>query len=866
MAPLTPAEKQRRYKEKLKKDPEKYEEYKRKKRENYHAKKRLVQELTPKEKYNARVIWRLRKKNLREKKKNLKRILDVTPPSSPTLQERNHTPPMSPILQPVENTPRNRHSAKTEKGKKTVKTNRPNLYKENLKLKEQIEKLTKKFHKYKKRCQRIEKVQELKREPTPEIKYKKLSCAIKERYNTIRKNRDKKLMKNIFDNIEEGRAKEKIITESLGLQGKLRTTTEIRESKTKLRKLLQDFFLRDDISRATAGKKETLTKNNKKVQKRFLLDSMKNLYKIFKQERPAAKCSYYYFTKNKPFFVTKPSVDGREMCLCKLHVNTGFKAQVLKRKKIIHTDDLSALISSTVCDSNNQNCMYGTCQECSKNEVQYDMSRNTEIIKWLEWSRKEEIYEKDGKKFKTFKNIKQEKQGLVKELVILFNEEFKVFKRHVFNMKSQFRNFRLAISNLKADEVVIVADFSENYNCKCHQEVQAHHFGGSRQQVSLHTVVVYLPGAAEHNVKSYCTVSASTNHQPAAIWAHLHPVLTDIRNNFPQVKTIHFYSDGPFSQYRQKQNFLLSCTKLFDYGFSAMTWSFFEAGHGKGPADGVGGYLKRTADNMVATGRDIVSAEQFFEALKDQSKIKLFLISSEEIEIIKNNLPTNIKPLIGTLHVHQVFTSVRNELKYRNLSCFCNRGFCSCLEPKIYRPVAIPVSDKIENVIEKCSGSTKELVSSDDDTPLINLKSSSKNDHKELNLIDLTKPRIENVFNVVYNTPNISDDDLEPSTSGLKDKDNSGICCGDFLIVNVRATKGKIYKYACVISNLDDDGDIFVTFLRNVKLCQQFRLDKTDTSFIDYRDIVQILEKPATIIKRGQTYYEFSKPIDIFEM
>lgn len=95
-------------------------------------------------------------------------------------------------------------------------------------------------------------------------------------------------------------------------------------------------------------------------------------------------------------------------------------------------------------------------------------------------------------------------------------------------MRMQFQNFRLAISNLQEDEVVIVADSSENYDCKYHQEIQAHHFGGSRQQVSLHTVVVYVTGKDKRNVESYCTVSASTNHQPAAIWAHLHPVLTVI--------------------------------------------------------------------------------------------------------------------------------------------------------------------------------------------------------------------------------------------------------------------------------------------------------------------------------------------------
>ncbi|CAG5058804.1 unnamed protein product [Parnassius apollo] len=87
--PLTNAEKQRRHKEKLKQDPEKYNAYEKKKRENYHAKKRLIKDLNPKERYNARVIWRLWKKNQRERARNLNRVFEVTPPSSSRLQEDN---------------------------------------------------------------------------------------------------------------------------------------------------------------------------------------------------------------------------------------------------------------------------------------------------------------------------------------------------------------------------------------------------------------------------------------------------------------------------------------------------------------------------------------------------------------------------------------------------------------------------------------------------------------------------------------------------------------------------------------------------------------------------------------------------------
>lgn len=113
-----------------------------------------------------------------------------------------------------------------------------------------------------------------------------------------------------------------------------------------------------------------------------------------------------------------------------------------------------------------------------------------------------------------------------------------------------------------------------------------------------------------YEVHSFCTVSASNNHQPAAIWTHLDPVLKWLRITYSHIDTIHFHSDGLSTQYRQKHNFYLMCTKLFNYRFCNMTWSFFEASHGKGPADGIGGFLKRSADKIVANGEDIADVFQ----------------------------------------------------------------------------------------------------------------------------------------------------------------------------------------------------------------------------------------------------------------
>ena len=65
------------------------------------------------------------------------------------------------------------------------------------------------------------------------------------------------------------------------------------------------------------------------------------------------------------------------------------------------------------------------------------------------------------------------------------------FKQHWFTYLKQARLFRERKSKVKANECVIHVDFSENYNCKYHGEVQSVHFGASHQQSSLHTVVLF---------------------------------------------------------------------------------------------------------------------------------------------------------------------------------------------------------------------------------------------------------------------------------------------------------------------------------------------------------------------------------------
>ena len=139
---------------------------------------------------------------------------------------------------------------------------------------------------------------------------------------------------------------------------------------------------------------------------------------------------------------------------------------------------------------------------------------------------------------------------------------------------------------MSADEVTVHIDFSENYICR-YSEIQSVHFGGSHRQTSLHTGVYYTT----KGTTSFCSTSDCTRHDPAGIWAHLQPVLRGIRAADANTTTIHFVSDGPTTQYRNKANFYLASTIPRKLGYERVTWNLLEASHGKGPADGIGGVI-----------------------------------------------------------------------------------------------------------------------------------------------------------------------------------------------------------------------------------------------------------------------------------
>ena len=64
------------------------------------------------------------------------------------------------------------------------------------------------------------------------------------------------------------------------------------------------------------------------------------------------------------------------------------------------------------------------------------------------------------------------------------------------------------------------------------------------------------------------------------------------------IKTVKFWSDGCASQFRSQFAFFM--LSKFDHSIN-IEWNYFEANHGKGVVDGIGGTVKHAAYSHVLT-------------------------------------------------------------------------------------------------------------------------------------------------------------------------------------------------------------------------------------------------------------------------
>ena len=662
---LSAAEKQKRYRERRDTDPEKRGIARQKRKEQYEldkelGKRKLVSAMTAREKRHQRRYWRVKQKLSREKKKidaaAVNMILLETPgqpqnlehdgvqiqqqnPENKQVQGQSFNPERN--AESVPGSSRQLKQALKKKHRESVKKHR-----ERKLLLQKLQAAERRVDMYRKRWKRLEEAKSSDDPDTPRTKTSRLLRSLSRKtvrrtlnfhhalLAQLRKNSEQRNKKRTYDEIITGSIIKKYkmtgyMKKEIGINFRHERVDQHKKGSlsTRVREQVRHFYERDDNSRITTGKKRTVTRKKIKMQKRLLTDSIKNLHVKFVAETDC-QISLSTFWRLKPFWVKVPTQRERETCICRTCDNIQMKASALAKANVIDNSDMARIVENIFCSTDNQTCMYGLCQTCKVNIVQTKRHDEDEEIIWHEWKTVKENRTIKKDKQTNIKGVtitkKVTKCGTIKNLKETFQSDIKRYKKHLFNIRNQLKYYRQTKHNLKENECFIHIDFSENYVGKYAKETTNIHYGASRPQITLHTGYYQI---GNNSSVPFTTVSDSMQHGPAAIWAFMKPVQQEIRTKYPDVDYIHFYIDGPSTQYRQKNNFFLLCTEIYILGFKGASWNFHEAGHGKGIPGGIGGTIKRMADRRVMYGADIMNSKDLIYELRNSgTKIELFFM------------------------------------------------------------------------------------------------------------------------------------------------------------------------------------------------------------------------------------------------
>ncbi|GBL80169.1 hypothetical protein AVEN_29150-1 [Araneus ventricosus] len=121
-----------------------------------------------------------------------------------------------------------------------------------------------------------------------------------------------------------------------------------------------------------------------------------------------------------------------------------------------------------------------------------------------------------------------------------------------------------------------------------------------------------------------CIISDYLKHYASMVYEIQKTVTAFLRENYPHITNIHYFSDGCVGQYKNKYNFMNLCLREKDFKMKAQ-WSFFSTSNGKTECDGIGGTVKHLARKQSLQqhlDRQITTTNELFEFCKKKKKKK----------------------------------------------------------------------------------------------------------------------------------------------------------------------------------------------------------------------------------------------------
>ena len=368
--------------------------------------------------------------------------------------------------------------------------------------------------------------------------------------------------------------------------------------------------------------------------------------------------------------------------------------------------------------------------------------------------------------------------------------EMEGFRQHVKTATTQYEQIQILKKNLSPNEEMICQmDYSENWAGKYPKEISSVYF--DNDQLTLHPMSIqYTDAEGKAQKKSYVGLCADGTHTLASTYAFIIEMIKRVIEFLPNLQVIHFITDSPSSQYRNRS--AVELVRRFPEIFLGIraTWTWLETGHGKGPCDGVGGAMKKKADNLVKSGHVMRTAKEFHKVLtKAGIKSQLMLVPQHILNDKKAEVKAwNAPAAKGVMAMHGLVYK-EGTMYMRHTSCFepccwsemeahlsCD-GWRLCNGQKQKRSNHVKPAEEEDDMPLSEIVKTTPKNADEDDMPLSEIvKTTPKNaDEDDMPLSEIVKTTPKNadeddmpLSEIVKTTPKNADEDDMPLSEIVK--------------------------------------------------------------------------------------------------
>ena len=311
--------------------------------------------------------------------------------------------------------------------------------------------------------------------------------------------------------------------------------------------IIHVFYESDEISRVMPGKKDFVsTKVEGKrvhVQKRLVLNNLREVYREFKEKFPARKVGFSKFAELRPKHCVLAGASGtHSVCVCTIHQNVKLMMYVPNLPTYHHC------LAMIMCNPPLPKCYLGECDECPgvaqlKEELITLLDENDigQII-YKQWMAT------DRSTLETFCAPPEEFVETCEKLELLRPHSFIASEQASFYIKCK--------SSLQPGEILVTVDFSENYSFILQDAAQGFHWNNS--QATLHPFVAYFVDREELRHLSYVIISDCLHHDTTAVYLFQKCFIAFLKsflNKELQPKNVIYFSDGAASQYKNRKKF-----------------------------------------------------------------------------------------------------------------------------------------------------------------------------------------------------------------------------------------------------------------------------------------------------------------------